>query len=97
MGNPGLGSERVNNVENYAPISALTAIGALMTVIDFTLSNARRFYLSMGNPLAVKGLLTTSKTMSPLINALTAVGALNPMFDMPWQWKGEQRRKLCPH
>ena len=27
-----------------------------MTFIDFTLSNARRFYSSMGNPLAVKGL-----------------------------------------
>ena len=36
-----------------------------MTLIDFTLSNARRVYSSMGNPLAVKG-LTTSKTMSPL-------------------------------
>ena len=27
-----------------------------MTLIDFTLSNVRRFYWSMGNPLAVKGL-----------------------------------------
>ena len=27
-----------------------------MTVIDFTLSKARRFYSLMGNPLAVKGL-----------------------------------------
>ena len=27
-----------------------------MTLIDFTLSNARRFYSSMGIPLAVKGL-----------------------------------------
>ena len=27
-----------------------------MTLIDFTLSNSRRFYSSMGNPLAVKGL-----------------------------------------
>ena len=35
---------------------ALTAVGALMTLIDFTLSNAREFYSSMGNPLAVKGL-----------------------------------------
>ena len=25
-------------------------------LIDFTLSNARRFYLSKGDPLAVKGL-----------------------------------------
>ena len=37
-------------------INALTAVGALMTLIDFTLSNARRFYSSMGNLLAVKGL-----------------------------------------
>ena len=29
-----------------------------MTLIDFNLSNARRFYSSMGNPLAVKGLKT---------------------------------------
>jgi len=27
-----------------------------MTLIDFTLSNARRFYSSMGNPLGLKGL-----------------------------------------
>ena len=37
-------------------LNALTAVGALMTLIDFTLSNARRFYSSMGNPLAVKRL-----------------------------------------
>ena len=37
-----------------------------MTPIDFTLSNARRLYSSMGNPSDMKG-LTTSKTMSPLI------------------------------
>ena len=36
-----------------------------MTLTDFTLSNARRFYSSMGNPLTVKE-LTTEKTMSPL-------------------------------
>ena len=30
---------------------------ALMTLIDFTLSNARRFYLSMGNPSDMKGLM----------------------------------------
>ena len=28
--------------------------------IDFTLSNARRFYSSKGNPLAVKGLIFLS-------------------------------------
>ena len=32
--------------------NALTAVGVLMTLIDFTLPNARRFYSSMGNPLA---------------------------------------------
>jgi len=37
-------------------INALTAVGALMTLIDFILSNAKRFYSSIGNPLAVKGL-----------------------------------------
>ena len=51
-----------------------------MALIDLTLSNARRFYSSMGNPLAVKG-LTTSKTMSTLINALTAVGTLMTLKD----------------
>ena len=45
--------------------NALTAVGALMTLIDFTLSNARRFYSSMGNLLDGTG-LTTSKTMSLL-------------------------------
>ena len=42
-------------------LNALTAVGALMTLIDFTLSNARRFYSSMGNPLAVKGLRNVHK------------------------------------
>ena len=30
-----------------------------MTLIAFTLSNARRFYSSMGNPLETKGLINT--------------------------------------
>ena len=34
----------------------LTAEWALRALIDFTLSNARRFYSSMGNPLDGKGL-----------------------------------------
>ena len=38
-----------------------------MALIDFTLSNARRFYSSMGNPLGVKGLTTSSpKTYVPI-------------------------------
>ena len=32
-----------------------------MTLIDFTLSNARRFYSSMGKPLAVTGLTEEDK------------------------------------
>ena len=36
--------------------NALTAVGALMTLLDFTLPNARRFYSSMGSPSAVKGI-----------------------------------------
>ena len=47
---------RHNNVKNRVPINALTAVEALMTLTDFTLFNARRFYSSIGNPLAVKGL-----------------------------------------
>ena len=39
-------------------LNALTAVGALRALIAFTLSNARRFYSPMENPLAVKGLTT---------------------------------------
>ena len=52
----------------------LTAEWALRALRDFTLSNARRFYSSMGNPLDGKG-LTTSKTMSPLNDII--LGLLN--------------------
>ena len=45
-----------NNAKNYVPINPLTAEWALRAPIDFTLSNARRFYSSMGNPLDGKGL-----------------------------------------
>ena len=37
-------------------LNPLTAEWALRALIDFTLSNARRFYSSMGNPLDGKGL-----------------------------------------
>ena len=37
-------------------VSPLTAEGALRALIDLTLSNAKRFYSSMGNPLDGKGL-----------------------------------------
>ena len=38
-------------------VNPLTAEWALRTLIDFTLSNARWFYSSMGNPLDGKGLM----------------------------------------
>ena len=45
-----------NNVKNNVPINPLTAERALRALIDFTLSNSRRFYPSMGNLLDGKGL-----------------------------------------
>ena len=68
----------INNVKNYVPINPLTAEWALRALIDFTLSNARRFYSSMGNPLDGKG-LTTSKTVSPLIGNIVLVAVLRTM------------------
>ena len=52
----GVGVIAENGFVQNDTVNALTAVGALMTLIDLTLSNARRFYSSMGNPLAVKGL-----------------------------------------
>ena len=51
-----LGRERVNNAKSYLPINPLTAKWVLKALKDFTLSNARRFYSSMGKPLDGKGL-----------------------------------------
>ena len=48
------------NETNFNP---LTAAGALRALIDFTLSNARRFYSSMENPLAGKGLKVQNYTI----------------------------------
>ena len=48
--------KRTLNVDITQTVNALTTVGALMTLTDFILSNARRFYSSMGNPLAVQGL-----------------------------------------
>ena len=44
----------------WKTLNPLTADWALRALIDFTLSNARRFYSSMGNPLDGKGLTTVS-------------------------------------
>ena len=49
----------VNELKNY--LLTFTAKGNL---IDFTLSNANRFYSSKGDPLAVKGLKNHLLTLS---------------------------------
>ena len=46
-----------NNVKNYVPINPFPSKWVLRALIDFTLSNARRFYSSMGNLLDRKGLI----------------------------------------
>ena len=88
----------LNNVKNYVLINPLTAEWVLRALIDFTLSNARRFYLSMGNPLHGKG-LTTSKTMSPLNIYLShpIVGATKPPLKIKTQRRQfkELRRWKC--
>ena len=48
--------KETNNMVANCSLNALTAVGVLVALIDFTLPNAGRFYSSMGNPLAVKGL-----------------------------------------
>ena len=58
----------IDKKHSFHVINPLTAEWALRALIDFTLSNARRFYSSKGNPLDEKG-LTTSKTMSRLNNS----------------------------
>ena len=51
-----LGRETVNNVKNYVSINPFPFEWVLRALIDFILSNARRFYSSMGNLLDCKGL-----------------------------------------
>ena len=46
-----LGSERVKKLTSFNPFTPKSDL------IDFTLSKARRFYSSMGDPLGVKGLV----------------------------------------
>ena len=45
----------------WKPFNPLTAELSLRALIDFTLSNARRFYSSIGNPLAGKGLMPATR------------------------------------
>ena len=61
-----------------SPFNPSVFVSALMTLIDFTLSNARRFYSSMRNPSDTEG-LTTSKTVP--INPSVSVSALMTLID----------------
>ena len=58
---------------------ALTLSLPIVPLIDFTLSNARRFYSSMGNPTGLKGLTTARfiQELSPLTLSLPIV----PLID----------------
>jgi len=56
-----LNNVKNSNVQNVL-INPLTAEWALKALIDFTLSNARRFYSSMGNLLDGKGLTKKTQT-----------------------------------
>ena len=57
-------SVRASDNRLQTHLNPSVSVSELMTLIDFTLSNARRFYSSMGNPSDTEG-LTTPK-MSPL-------------------------------
>ena len=48
-------------------MSPLTLSLPKVPLIDFTLSNARRFYSSMGNPTGVKGLIQTANQLAQLV------------------------------
>ena len=50
------------NYFNMQFLNPLIAEWALRALLDFTLSNARRFYSSMENPLDGKGLITYEKS-----------------------------------
>ena len=51
---------RVNSL-SYLLLNPLVSVSARMTLIDFTLSNAKRFYSSMANPSDTEGLRRNSK------------------------------------
>ena len=56
-------------------LNPLTAKWALRALIDLTLSNARRFYSTMGNPLDGKGLtsLLSTKTLCATSHSIAAI------------------------
>ena len=72
-------SQRVLGFRIRQVPSPLTAERALRALIDFTLSKARRFYSSMGNPLDGKGLecfpLTSFRSVPSITLACCYPGA----------------------
>ena len=46
------------------PFNPSVSVSALMTLLDFTLANARRFYSSMENPSDTEGLRKTPSYFS---------------------------------
>ena len=46
------------------------SVSALMTLRDFTLSNARRFYSSLGNPSDTEGLRRTIAAKLPIAQGM---------------------------
>ena len=62
-----------SHLKSTAYVNPLTAELALRALIDFTLSNARRFYSSRGNPLA-------GKRPDVIARALIFPGAIKPYF-----------------
>ena len=62
-------------------INPLTAERALRALIDFTLSNARRFYSSMGNLLDGKGLNAISSNSTYLISVKSLNKDASLLFD----------------
>ena len=66
---PGKFTFKLGNNEMSLGAGALTLSCLIGTFVDFTLSNARRFYSSMGNPLGRKGLTTTLSKNVPIFKS----------------------------
>ena len=62
-------------------VNSFIPVGAHRALLDLTLSNARRLYSAMENPLGVKG-LTTSTTMSTLTLSLRLVSANKALINL---------------
>ena len=81
-----ISEQRYNRVQpiNYFSWEDVNPLTALRALIDFTPSNAKRFYSSMGNPLAGKG-LTYARWLFPVPIELENISN-NPIAreNKPW-------------